>query len=241
MPSALNPLLAFAAGALTILSPCVLPLVPVVVGSAAQKHRWGPVALAVGLVVSFTGVGFAAAMLGTSVGFDDGILRNGSALLLLVAGITLLSAQLQTWVARVATPLAEWASERQANLERFGLAGQAGIGVLLGLAWSPCVGPTLGAATALAAQGLNPGTVAATMAAFGFGIATMLLTLALATRSLFSRWRGKLMSTGSGGKRVLGWLLAIVGALILTGGDRLIEGGLVLISPDWLIDLTTSI
>jgi cytochrome c biogenesis protein CcdA len=241
MTSTLNPLLAFAAGTLTILSPCVLPLVPIVVGSAAQRHRWGPVALAAGLVLSFTGVGLVAALLGSGAGFDGSILRQAGAVLLLLAGIALLSPKIQAWVTRAATPLAEWARGRQENLERFGLAGQAGIGVLLGLVWSPCVGPTLGAATVLAAQGQNPGAVAVTMAAFGVGIATMLLALALATRSLFARWRSTLMSTGSGGKRVLGWLLTIVGLLILTGGDHLIEGVLILISPDWLIDLTTSL
>ena len=52
MDAGLNPLLAYAAGALTILSPCVLPLVPIVLGSAAQRHRLGPLALALGLVWS---------------------------------------------------------------------------------------------------------------------------------------------------------------------------------------------
>ncbi|MGL4312717.1 MAG: cytochrome c biogenesis CcdA family protein [Sphingomonas sp.] len=237
----LSPALAFAAGALTILSPCVLPLVPIVLGSAAQRHRMGPLALAVGLVVSFTGVGFALATLGAASGFDGDWVRYFGAALLLAAGIALLIPKLQYWLQSAAAPLAEWASKRQDGLERFGLFGQFGIGVLLGLVWSPCVGPTLGAATVLAAQGQNLGAVALTMAAFGLGIATVLLVLATATRSLLQRWRGRLMSAGSGGKRVLGTLLAVVGVLIITGGDHYVEGVLVSITPDWLADLTTSI
>ena len=237
----LNPLLAYTAGALTILSPCVLPLVPIVLGSAAQAHRYGPLALAAGLVGSFTLTGFAVATLGAASGFDSDILRYGGAVLLVLAGVALLVPAVQGWITQAATPLANWANARQAGMERYGIAGQAGIGVLLGLVWTPCVGPTLGAATVLAAQGENLSAVAVTMAAFGLGIASVLLVLATATRSLFARWRGTLMTTGNGGKRVLGGVLAIVGILILTGGDHLIEGALIAVSPDWLIDLTTSV
>jgi cytochrome c biogenesis protein CcdA len=218
-----------------------LPLVPIVIGSAAQRHKWGPFALALGLVASFTLVGFAVAVLGASSGFDGEIVRQTGAVILLLVGALLLVPQAQDLLARAAAPLAGWAGRRQSGLERFGLAGQAGIGVLLGLVWSPCVGPTLGAATVLAAQGQDLTEVAVVMAAFGVGIATMLLLIATATRGFLSRWRGRLMSTGQGGKRVLGGLLILVSLLILTGGDRMFEGLVVSISPDWLTDLTTSI
>lgn len=241
MAAGLNPALAFAAGALTILSPCVLPLVPVVIGSAGQRSKWGPLALSAGLVVSFTAVGLAVAALGEASGFDGEVVRQFGAVLLLLAGLWLLIPQVQSLMQRITAPLAGWASEKQAGLERYGLVGQAGIGVLLGIVWSPCVGPTLGAATVLAAQGQNLGEAAVVMAGFGLGIASMLLVIAGLSRGLFKRWRGQLMSTGSGGKRVLGVLLSLVGVLILTGGDRLFEGVVVSITPDWLNDLTTSI
>jgi cytochrome c-type biogenesis protein len=234
-------LLAFAAGALTILSPCVLPLVPIVLGSAAQRHKWGPVALAAGLVLSFTSVGFILATAGTATGLDGEIVRKSGAILLLLAGCVLLVPAIQLWLSHVATPLANWANARQSGLERFGLAGQAMIGALLGLVWSPCVGPTLGAATVIAAQGKNLAQVALVMAAFAVGIASVLLLLAFTTRSLLSRWRGRLMQAGGSGKRVLGGILVIVALLILTGGDHAIEGLLIYISPEWLTDLTTSV
>ena len=234
-------MLAYAAGALTILSPCVLPLVPIVLGSAAQAHRRGPLALSAGLVVSFTLTGFLLATLGAASGFDGDWVRLFGAALLIVAGVALLVPAAQALLTRAATPLANWANARQSRMERYGLAGQAAIGVLLGLVWSPCVGPTLGAATVLAAQGENLAMVAVTMAAFGLGIASVLLALALATRSLLARWRGRLMKAGGGGKHVLGAILMVVGVLIFTGGDKLIEGVLVTASPDWLVDLTTAV
>jgi len=241
MVGALSPLLAYAAGALTILSPCVLPLVPIVLGSAAQRHRWGPIALAIGLVVSFTATGFVIATLGDSLGLDGNLFRTIGAVLLILVGTALVIPKIQQLAERAAGPLANWAAERQARLERFGLAGQAAIGVLLGLVWSPCVGPTLGAATLLAAQGRDLGDVAVVMAAFALGIATILLLLGFATRTLMARWRGRLMSAGSGGKKALGALIVAVGLLIITGGDHIVEGVVLANSPDWLTNITTSI
>jgi cytochrome c-type biogenesis protein len=237
----LNPLLAYAAGALTILSPCVLPLVPIVLSSAASRSKWGPAVLAGGLVLSFTLVGFTLASLGAGSAFDSEWVRKFGALVLGLAGIVLLFPYLSSVITltQLATPLANWANARQTNLEGYGLLGQAGIGVLLGLVWSPCVGPTLGAATILAAQGKNLPQAALVMAAFGLGIATILLLLATATRSFLSRWRGSMMTAGSRGKRALGAVLIGVGLLIMTGIDHQIEGLLVYISPEWLTDLTT--
>ncbi len=241
MASGLSPVLAFGAGALTILSPCVLPLVPIVLSSAAQRHRFGPLALATGLVLSFTIVGFVVATLGASSGFDGDNIRIFGAVMLIAAGVFLLSSRAQAWATRLATPLADWGNARQDDFARFGLAGQAGIGALLGIVWSPCVGPTLGAATVLASQGENLGDVALVMLAFGMGIATVLLVLATLTRSALGRWRGRMMATGQTGKHLLGGLLVAVGVMIFTGYDRVIEGVLVTASPDWLTELTTMI
>ena len=163
MADVLSPVLAYAAGALTILSPCVLPLVPIVLGSAAQAHPRGPLALAGGLVASFTLTGFLLATIGAASGFDGDWVRLLGAGLLIAAGAALVIPAAQGLLTQAATPLANWANARKVGLERYGLAGQAAIGVLLGLVWSPCVGPTLGAATVLAAQGENLTMVAFTM------------------------------------------------------------------------------
>jgi cytochrome c-type biogenesis protein len=241
MSGQLNPLVAYVAGVLTILSPCVIPLVPIVLGSAAQRHRLGPLALALGLVASFTLVGFAVATVGASIGLDSEAVRTWSAVLLLLVGVVLVVPGLQHLFERLISPLANWAGERQARLERFGLMGQAGIGVLLGLVWSPCVGPTLGAATVLAAQGKDLAQVAFVMMAFALGIATVLLVMALATQNLLARWRGRLMSAGARGRQVLGALIVLVGMLILTHSDRYLEAAIVGVLPDWVTNLTTSL
>lgn len=239
MADSLNPILSFAAGALTILSPCVLPLIPIVLGSAAQRDRFGPLALSVGLVASFTLTGFVVAVFGSSLGLDGEIVRSVGAILLILLGLAMLLASGQQWFAKLAGPIANWASAKQHSLADKGLAGQALIGVLLGIVWSPCVGPTLGTATVLASQGRSLGAVAVVMGAFGLGIAVVLLILSLATRKFMQRWQGRMMVTGHRGKVVLGALLIIIGLAILLGLDRLLEAAILSVSPDWLVEWST--
>lgn len=240
MASALNPALAYAAGALTILSPCVLPLVPIVLSSAAQRHRFAPLALATGLVVAFTATGFIVAAFGQALGIDTLVVRAAGAIILCVAGVVLLVPKLQDVLTRIATPLAAWASQRQSALDdRAGLWGQALVGALLGVVWAPCVGPTLGAAVALAAEGKDLGEVALVMVAFGLGISTVLLVIAFAARGALARWRGRMMVAGGRGKAVLGVLLLLVGIFILTGFDRQVEAFALDHLPDWMTEWST--
>jgi hypothetical protein len=79
-------LLAFLAGILSILSPCVLPLLPIVLGSAASSHRQGPWALAAGLSLSFVGIGLFVATVGHSIGLDADRLRYVAATLMMLVG-----------------------------------------------------------------------------------------------------------------------------------------------------------
>jgi len=175
------------------------------------------------------------------LGVDPDQVRLVGAVILGLAGAFLLLPSLQNWVARAATPLVGWAGDRQQRFDNSGLWGQAAIGVLLGLVWSPCVGPTLGAAIALAAQGQNLSNVALTMSAFATGIAAVLVLLAFLGRSLIARIRGRLASNAKAAKGVLGGILLLVGVLIASGLDRVIEAYFVLVAPDWLVQLTTSI
>ena len=238
MTNVLNPLLGYAAGALTILSPCVLPLVPIVLAGAGQANPRGPLALSAGLVVSFTVTGFLIATLGSAGNFDADRFRSFGAVLLGLAGVLLVAQRLQDRLALAAGPLASWAHTRQQGLAAQGLAGQAGIGVLLGLVWSPCVGPMLGAATVLAAQGKDLGAVAATMAAFGLGIATVLLIIGYGARSAIGRHRTRFLAAGKIGKRVFGVLLMAVAALILSGFDRTLESFALAHLPSAVVDLS---
>ena len=147
--------------------------------------------------------------------------------------------QLQTQLAAANGPLANWTDRHFGSQRRTGISGQFWIGVLLGAAWSPCVGPTLGAASLLAAQGRNLPQVAITMFVFGIGAALPLLLLGLLSREATGRWRTQLRSAGQVTKVGLGIVFVAIGALVLTGLDKSIEAALVAASPQWLTDLTT--
>jgi cytochrome c-type biogenesis protein len=231
--------LALLAGALSALSPCVLPLLPIVLGTAASAHRLGPVALAAGLAISFTSIGLFVATVGFAMGIDADIFRLVSALLLIAVGVVLLVPRLQEQFALAAAPVANWAGSYADNFTPAGVAGQFGLGLLLGAVWSPCVGPTLGAASVLAAKGEDLGQVALTMLAFGIGAALPLLLLGLLSREAMMRWKARMMQTGKAGKTLLGLLLIAVGLLVATNLDKRLETILVDASPAWLTNLTT--
>lgn len=236
-----TPLFGVLAGVLSTLSPCVLPLIPIVLASAAGEHRWGPAALAGGLAVSFTGVGLFVATIGFAIGLDTDLFRAVGGAMLAAVGLVLLLPALQARVAVAAGPAGDWAERRLAGSPAGGLRGQAGVGLLLGLVWAPCVGPTLGAASLMAARGENLGLVAATMLAFGLGAAVPLLAIGSLSREALARWRARLLAAGGGGKRLMGVMLLAIGGLILTGFDKRAEAWLVEVSPDWLTRLTTAI
>jgi cytochrome c-type biogenesis protein len=105
--------------------------------------------------------------------------------------------------------------------------------------WSPCAGPTLGAASVLAAQGKDLGQVAAVMAAFGAGAAAPLLLLGLISREALTGWRKRLMEGARRGKMLLGILLLALGASIASGLDKRVETMLVDASPAWLSELSS--
>src|SRR6266508_5838340 len=94
--------LGYGAGALSTLSPCVLPLLPIILLGALEQHAWGPVALAAGLSASFASVGIFLASLGFSIGIDPTAFRLGVAALILIIGIVLLVPVLQRRLAIVA-------------------------------------------------------------------------------------------------------------------------------------------
>jgi len=231
--------LAFLAGILSVLSPCVLPLIPIVLGTAASEHRLGPLALAAGLALSFTIIGLFVATVGFAIGLDTDVFRLVSAVLLIGLGLVLLVPRLQEQFAVAAGPVSQWAGGYLDNFAATGLAGQFGLGVLLGAVWSPCVGPTLGAASLLAAKGENLGQVALTMLVFGIGAALPLMLLGFVSREALQRWKGRMMEAGRGGKTLLGVLLLAIGLLIATGLDKRLEAALVDASPEWLTNLTT--
>jgi cytochrome c-type biogenesis protein len=232
--------LGFFAGTASILSPCVLPILPILIATALTRHRFGAAALALGLSLSFAAVGIFVATLGASIGLDPETLRRVAAALMVLFGLVMLIAPLQAVFARASSRFSNAGQSALGAVSGDGLAGQFLIGLLLGVVWSPCVGPTLGAATTLAAQGKDLGHIAALMVLFGLGAGLPLMILGALSRTSQGRLRS-LATVGRATKLALGGLFVLLGVFILTGFDRTIETVVLSVSPEWLTALTTSL
>lgn len=233
--------LAFIAGALTLLNPCVLPLLPIVLGSALQTDSKGPMALAAGLVISFSLFGFLVLAVGYSVGINAENLRMVGAVLMLFLGVMYLVPPFSAFLTKLLAPLGSGASRVLSGVSGTSLFGQFLVGILLGLVWAPCVGPTLGVAIASASQGQDLAEAFTIFAFFGLGISMVLLALAYAWRGGLGGRKAVVQNAARWAKPLFGTILVAVAFMILTGADRMLEAGLVGAMPEWLLDWTTSL
>ena len=231
--------LAALAGLLTILNPCVLPILPIVLGAATAKSRTGLFTLAAGMALAFALTGTLLASSGQLLGVDGDTLRMVAAALMLSAGLLLVSTRLQGWFSRATAGLPGLGDAAIARLDPGRPGHQFATGALLGLVWTPCVGPTLGAAIALASMGEALPQVAVVMAVFALGAVLPLVGVGLASRAGFARRREGALRVGAAGKAFMGWGLLAIGLLVLTGADKQLESLLLDYAPDFLIDLTT--
>ena len=231
----------YAAGLLTLINPCVLPVLPIVLATALQANRWGPVALAVGMSLAFVALGLGVATLGRSIGLSADSVTSAAALLMAGFGLVLLVPRLNTGFALATAGLATRADTGIGQIDASGLRGQFLGGILLGAVWSPCVGPTLGGAISLASQGeslLHAGSI---MAAFAFGVATVILGLGYGARSALQQRQALMRRIASSAKPVLGWVFLLTGLTLFFGLHHLIEAWALDAMPVWLQDLSVSL
>jgi len=231
-------LLGFLAGLLTLLNPCVLPVLPVVMASSLTGDRRGPLWLVAGMSASFVVLGLGLARLGPALGIHPEAVETTAALLMLAFGVMLL---VPAAGARFAGATAGIAARADAGIGRLDQAGPGRMlagGALLGAVWSPCIGPTLGGAIALAARGDALVQAAAIMVAFAAGVSVVMLALAYGARAAIQRRQATLRRVAGWAKPVMGAVLVMVGAAILAGVPQIIEGWVLDTLPDWFNDLS---
>jgi cytochrome c-type biogenesis protein len=199
----------------------------------------GPFALAAGLVLSFTVVGLFVAAIGYELGLDSEWFRTLAALMLMGFGLILLSDRLQARLSTATSVLSAFGNHALSRIPLQGLGGQLCVGILLGVVWAPCVGPTLGAVSTLAAQRRDLPQAALVMVLFGLGAALPLLVLGAVSRTVLLRYRGQVLAVGKAGKMAMGVILVAFGLMIVFGLDKRLEAFLFEHSPGWLTDLTT--
>lgn len=230
--------LAFFAGTLTVLNPCILPLLPIVVAAAFANGKLGAAALLAGLVAGFATLGILVNATGALFGISEHALRSGVSILLIVFGAVLLIPALERRFSNMVAPVGAAGANLAARASNYGIAGQFAVGILLGAIWAPCSGPSVGAALSLAAEAGGYLAAAGRMTAFALGAALVLFLVAMGARSIAARGGG-ISKVAPYAKKIAGAAFLLVGVLMITGLDRLIEGSLLYFMPDWLITFTT--
>ncbi len=231
--------LSLAAGSLTTLSPCVFPILPLVLGGAVQGHRLAPLAMGSGMAISFATMGMVVGALGPALGIDSESVRFVGALMLIVLGLVMLIPILDRRCAEWMLPIASSANAASSRLDGGSLGGALLLGGVLGLVWSPCSGPLLASALTLVASQEGASRGALTLGLFGVGAALPLVAVAYASRSGFARARGWVLARIDAIKKGFGVVILATGVAILTGGDKWVEARVVDLLPDVWIGATT--
>ena len=232
---------AYAAGLLTLINPCVLPVLPIVLATALNASRFGPLAVAAGMSVSFVTLGMLVTVAGRSLGIDEGTIAIAGAVLMIGFGLVLLVPQLSE---RFATATAGVSARADAGLEdvdRGSLSGQLLGGMLLGAVWSPCIGPTLGSAIGLASQGESIAWATLIMIFFALGVSSVILALGYGARAAIQRRQALMRVIAAKSRPIMGAVFVAVGIAILFRVHHMIEAWAVQNLPAWLIDLSVSL
>ncbi|MGH9278504.1 MAG: cytochrome c biogenesis CcdA family protein [Acidimicrobiales bacterium] len=203
----------FGAGVASFLAPCVVPLLPaylgVIAGEADEAASVRATAVFVlGFAVIFAALGAAAGLIGSSLDDVQDVVQRVGGLLVIVMGLALLGV--------IKGPLARERQLLTGPLPRSGPARPFVLGVTFGAAWTPCVGPLLGAALTVAAAtgGVVRGTVLLLAYALGIGVPFLLASLGLASSPGVAAWLRKVSRPLQIGGGVL---LVVLGLLLLTG------------------------
>lgn len=231
--------LSVAAGSLTTLSPCVFPILPLVLGGAVQGNRLAPLAMGSGMAISFALIGLLLGALGPALGIDSDSVRVFGAGLLIVFGLVMLLPALSRRFSEWMLPIASSANAASARLDGGSLGGALLLGGVLGLVWSPCSGPLLASALTLVASEGGATRGALILGLFGVGAAIPLVAVAYASRSGFVRARGWVLGRIDAIKKGFGVVILVTGVAILSGGDKWLEARVVDLLPDAWIGATT--
>ena len=231
--------LSLLAGSLTTLSPCVFPILPLVLGGAAQGNRLAPLAMGLGMALSFAGIGVALGALGPALGLDSEHVRSFGAVMLMALGLMMWVPVLNERFAQWMMPLASGANGVSTRLKGDTLGGALMLGGVLGLVWSPCSGPLLASALTLVASEGGAWRGGLVLGVFGLGAATPLVAVAYASRRGFQSVRDKVLAHGDRVKKVFGGLIFLAGVAIATGADKWLEAQVLDHLPDVWLRLTT--
>ena len=224
-------LFGFLAGAATAVSPCVLPVLPIVLSAGTLGGRRRPLGIVIGLTLSFTFASVLLVYLISAFELPNSLLRTLAVLTLIGFGITLIVPPL---AARLEGFMSRFTGRLKIDQRGTGFGSGMLIGLALGLVYAPCAGPILaGVITTSAAQTLTAGRLAVALA-YGAGSGVVLYILMLGGRKLTRR-----LSTHAGQfQQAMGVVMVLVGLAMLGQYDLRFQTYIAAHLPSGLVNPT---
>jgi cytochrome c biogenesis protein CcdA/thiol-disulfide isomerase/thioredoxin len=209
---------ALLAGLATVLSPCILPVLPIVLSSSIDGDRRRPLGVVAGLIVSFSAATLAVSALVDRLGIPADALRNIGIAIVALAGISLLFPEVLRGVELLLAGIGRLGSRVQGEPRR-GFWGGLALGAGLGLVWTPCAGPILATVIALAATNHVSTGAGAVVVAYAIGAGIPMLGIAYGGRLAMQKLRGASKHAGAV-QRGFGVIMLLVALGLATGVDR---------------------
>jgi cytochrome c biogenesis protein CcdA/thiol-disulfide isomerase/thioredoxin len=234
MEFVLASLFALIAGFGTAFSPCVLPVLPLVLSGGASGGRRRPLGIAVGLAGSFAFATLALAYVLAALGLPDDLLRTIAIVVLLAFGVALV---LPPVAARIEAFASRLVPARAASTEGEGFGSGVVLGASLGLLYVPCAGPILAAVLTVSASQPLSAQRLVTGLAYAVGTAAGVFLLSVAGRRLLARLR----ANSGRFQQALGVVMVAFAVLTLTGVDDRFRTEVASALPSWLVSPTEGI
>jgi cytochrome c biogenesis protein CcdA/thiol-disulfide isomerase/thioredoxin len=185
-------LFAFLAGVVTILSPCILPILPIILSSSVATGKSKPWGIVTGFVLSFTFFTLVLTSIVKATGVSADLLRSVAIGVVLIFGVSLLIPQTQLLLEKMFSSIAQFIPNQS---QKKGFIGGVLVGLSLGLLWTPCVGPILASVITLAVTSqVNAAAVLITLA-YSFGTAVPMFLIIISGGNLLRKVPGLARNT----------------------------------------------
>ncbi len=237
---------AFLAGVLTLMSPCILPLIPFVASSSLKSNRFGPLFLGLGVVLSFSLTTFLLSRTGQVLGLEPENIKIISGLFLLLSSLLFIFPKITDYISLKLSPLMSRFQDMSTKMsseksKRPVLVTEFLSGLMLGPIWTPCSGPTLAVIMGLLASQESTTKAVSLLAFFSIGSLIPLIIISYGAKGIVTKLRNVGLGYAGLIKKSMGVLCLLMSILLLTNMDKKLEAYLLTILPEQIINFSISI
>jgi len=224
---------AFLAGVVTVLAPCILPVLPIILTGGAVQGKRRPWGIIFGVILSFSFFTLTLSWMVRQFGVSPNLARDIGIAVIGLIGIMML---IPGWLERFEGWMSSRISRLNPNGQRHGFGGGLALGISLGAVWTPCAGPVLASVVASAQTGTLDATLAMVTVAYAVGAALPMGLIAFFGQRILQRiqWFNR---HGRAIQQSFGVVLILVAILMATNTDRKIQSWIIDQTPNWLPQL----